>query len=201
MKYRLKKDLPDLEAGEMFDATDSFGHETSSMFDSTGVYRFEKDNIKHFDEWFEEVESGWWKPKLHDDYYFLSNAGEAIAEPWLGSRVDEFRYLTGNCFKTWEAAERCRDYLRAVATVRQDEGVLTPGQIYGLGEGSGQVYHIGHVGKENGEKLLDVCAMELYGTWAPVGAILFDTEEHAQASLDNHLDEWKIIASYDWSRE
>ena len=53
MKYRLKKDLPDLEAGELFDDTDSFGHETSSMFDSRGAYRFDKDDIKHFDEWFE----------------------------------------------------------------------------------------------------------------------------------------------------
>ena len=55
MKYRLKKDLPDMEAGELFDDTDSFGHETSSMFDSRGTYRFEKDDINHFDEWFEEV--------------------------------------------------------------------------------------------------------------------------------------------------
>lgn len=150
----------------------------------------------------EEVkESSWWKPKIGEDYYFLSNVGEVFAEPWLGSEVDEFRYSMGNCFKTKDAGTRWRDYLKAIATVRQDEGVLTPGQIYGLGEGSGQVYHIGHVGKENGEKLLGSCAMDLYGTWAPAGAILFDTEEHADASLNNHKEEWKIIASYDWSRE
>ena len=201
MKYRLKKDLPDLEAGEIFDATDSFGHETSSMFDSTGVYRFEKDNIKHFDEWFEEVESGWWKPEEGDTYYFIDDDGYSKAVYWRGYDWEVNRFAMGNCFKTWEAAERWRDYLKAVATVRRDESVLTPGQIYGLGEGSGQVYHIGHVGKENGEKLLGSCAMDLYGTWAPAGAILFDTEEHADASLNNHKEEWKIIASYDWSRE
>ena len=50
-KYRLKKDLPDLEAGEIFDATEKLDDETSSMFDSRGNYRFEKDDIKHFDEW------------------------------------------------------------------------------------------------------------------------------------------------------
>ena len=55
MKYRLKKDLPDLEAGEIFDVTDNSDDETSSMFDSRGTYRFEKDDINHFDEWFEEV--------------------------------------------------------------------------------------------------------------------------------------------------
>ena len=63
MKYRLKKDLPDLEAGEIFDDTDSFGHETSSMFDSRGAYRFEKDDIKHFDEWFEDLGSQKWTRK------------------------------------------------------------------------------------------------------------------------------------------
>lgn len=63
MNYRLKKDLPDLEAGEIFDDTDSFGHETSSMFDSRGAYRFEKDDIKHFDEWFEDLSSQKWTQK------------------------------------------------------------------------------------------------------------------------------------------
>lgn len=63
MKYRLRKDLPDMEAGELFDDTDSFGHETSSMFDSRGTYRFEKDDIKHFDEWFEEVKEPKWVRK------------------------------------------------------------------------------------------------------------------------------------------
>ena len=63
MKYRLKKDLPDLEAGELFDDADSFGHETSSMFDSRGAYRFEKDDIKHFDEWFEDLGSQKWTQK------------------------------------------------------------------------------------------------------------------------------------------
>lgn len=63
MKYRLKKDLPDMEAGEIFDDTDSFGHETSSMFDSRGTYRFEKDDIKHFNEWFEDLGSQKWTQK------------------------------------------------------------------------------------------------------------------------------------------
>ena len=63
MNYRLKKDLPDLKAGEIFEDTDSFGHETSSMFDSRGTYRFEKDDIKHFDEWFEDLSSQKWTQK------------------------------------------------------------------------------------------------------------------------------------------
>lgn len=202
MKYRLKKDLPDLEAGEIFDDTDSFGHESSSMFDSGGVYHFEKDDIKHFDEWFEEVgQQGWKKPEFDNLYYYIDDAGDIRPKFWGDGLVDKTRWSLGNCFKTEKAAERYKEYLEAIATVRQDEKVLTSEQIYRLGEGSGQVYHIGYVGKLNGEKLLDVCAMELYGTWAPVDAILFDTEEHAKASLDKHLEGWMIITNYDWSRE
>lgn len=63
-KYRLKKDLPDLEAGEVFDVTDNLDEETSSMFDSRGAYRFDKDDIKHFDEWFEEVGKPRYRRKL-----------------------------------------------------------------------------------------------------------------------------------------
>lgn len=79
MKYRLKKDLPDLEAGEIFDDTDSFGHETSSMFDSRGTYRFEKDGIKHFDEWFEEVKEPTWVRKQikRVDITALNESGES----------------------------------------------------------------------------------------------------------------------------
>lgn len=79
MKYRLRKDLPDLEAGELFDDTDSFGHETSSMFDSRGIYRFEKDDIKHFDEWFEVVEEPEWVRKQikRVDITALNKSGES----------------------------------------------------------------------------------------------------------------------------
>lgn len=202
MKYRLKKDLPDLEAGEIFDDTDSFGHENSSMFDSGGVYRFEKDNIKNFNEWFEEVnQPGWKKPEFDNLYYYVDDAGDIRSKFWTDGLVDKIRWSLGNCFKTEKAAERYKEYLEAIATVRQDEAVLTPEKIYRLGEGSGEVYHIGHVGNLDGEKLLDICAMDLYGMWAPAGAILFETEEYAEASLNNHKEEWKIIASYDWSRE
>ena len=192
MKYRLKKDLPDMEAGELFDDTDSFGHETSSMFDSRGAYRFEKDDIKHFDEWFEEVkESGWWKPKFDEEYYFLDNTGDVDVYPWQNDEIDEYRYSVGNCFKTEKAAERYRDYLKAIATVRQDEGVLTPEQA----ANNGYIYYI--------------CTHNEFGPvvhgfnadYVSVNTVLFDTREHAQASLDKHPDEWEIIANYDWSRE
>ena len=144
----------------------------------------------------EEVkESGWWKPKKGEDYYFLSNVGEVIAEPCLNSEVDEFRYLVGNCFKTKDAAVRWRDYLKAVATVRQDEGVLTLKQIRDV-----FIKHYRWVFII----INDIVRCRKYVADTRLirpGDVCFDTKEHAQASLDKHPDEWKTIANYDWSRE
>ena len=145
----------------------------------------------------EEVkESGWWKPKKGNGYHFLSNAGETIGEPWLDSEVDEFRYLVGNCFKTKDATERYRDYLKAIATVRQDEGVLTPEQVEQAEEWDCFWYVA--LAKDG---RLEVRSFDDRLCHRDVGAILFDDIKHARDSLDSHPDEWKIIANYDWSRE
>ena len=150
----------------------------------------------------EEVkELDWKKPDRGDSYYFINSSGVIVYTAWVDSPQDRIHYLMGNYFRTTEAAERYGKYLQAVATVRQDEGVLTPEQINELEGKQGKAYHVGYMGKQNGEEVLCGCLIDLYETWAPVGTILFDTEEHADASRKEHQEEWKIIASYDWSRE
>lgn len=150
----------------------------------------------------EEVkESGWWKPRFNEEYYFVSNNGSVQLDPWGNDELDEYRYSMGGCFKTKTAAERYRDYLKAVATVRQDEGVMTPEQIKKLRRNNGIAYCVAYMDKQNDEEMLCGGEMDFYTLWMPVNAILFDTEEHADASVDKHPDEWKIIANYDWSRE
>lgn len=147
----------------------------------------------------EEVkESGWWKPKSDEKYYFLSNVGDIIDEPWLGGMVDESRYSVGNCFKTEEAAERYLNYLKAIATVRQDEGVMTLDQVIRTAnEGT----MVGQLIVDDRTRNLVASVCSLYSAYPSVGTIYFDTREHVEASLYKHLDEWKIIADYDWSRE
>lgn len=138
----------------------------------------------------EEVkESGWWKPQSNEKYYYLAASGEVYIDSWVNGGLDELRYSMGVCFKTKEATKRWREYLKAIATVRQDEGVLTPEQA----ANNGYIYYI--------------CTHNEFGpvvhgfNYVSVNTVLFDTKEHAQASLDKHPDEWKIIANYDWSRE
>ena len=140
----------------------------------------------------EEVkESGWWKPQSNEKYYYLAASGEVYIDSWVNGGLDELRYSMGACFKTKEATKRWREYLKAIATVRQDEGVLTPEQA----ANNGYIYYI--------------CTHDEFGPvvhgfnadYVSVNTVLFDTREHAQASRDKHRDEWEIIANYDWSRE
>ena len=147
----------------------------------------------------EEVkESGWWRPEEDERYHFIDNNGDAETDRWCGTCVvDTDRFAIGNCFKTAGAAERWRDYLKSIATVRQDEGVLTPEQVNELIKNEDLAYY---VGRGNGETLCG-CTMDFEDCWMPVGVILFDSEEHVDRSLRKHPDEWKIVVNYDWSRE
>ena len=129
MKYRLKKDLPDLEAGELFDDTDSFGHETSSMFDSRGAYRFEKDDIKHFDEWFEEVkEEPKWvrkqiKQVLFDDNQLTDNESVWVKMRFLKDFYFEKTDIRG--IKHYKAGYELEKVL-----FKEEREILLPQTIY-----------------------------------------------------------------------
>ena len=134
----------------------------------------------------EEVkESGWWKPKFGEMYFFLNSTGKIRVEPWLSDKSDEYRYSMGECFKTEKAAEAWRGYLMARATVSRDEGFMK-GTVY---DGVYSIFM--------GETLrVDDCPVRVYAN-----TLYFDTREHAIASLQNHTKEWEVITSYDWSRE
>lgn len=140
----------------------------------------------------EEVkESGGWNPKLNEKYFYVASFGGVLRETWNDLMGDRNKFSIGNVFKTEGAAERYRDYLKAIATVRQDEGVLTPEQA----AKNGYIYYI-CIHNEFG-----LVVHGFNADYVSVNTVLFDTREHAQASRDKHPDEWKTIANYDWSRE
>jgi len=65
MKYRLKKDTIDAEAGELYQLglkdTNHNKHILYSVGDPHGKGNYYKDDIMNFDEWFEEVKPReWW---------------------------------------------------------------------------------------------------------------------------------------------
>ena len=142
----------------------------------------------------EKVDDEW--PQAGDEYWTISSAAQPYRERWINHDADRGRKAIGNAFKTKEAAERYRDYLKAIATVRQDEGVLTPEEIRDFSWDQPMPY-IG-VCLDNE---LGVDQKNVEDEVVIASAIYFDTKEHAQASLDEHYDEWRTIANYDWSRE
>lgn len=194
-KYRLKKDTPEFKAGTVFDMIGNIdvGKVLTMNAPREDAYAFEVDSIDNFDEWFEEVkQSSWEKPKVGDKYYIAYPDGLIASCTWDGCTVDENRFSNGAVFKTQEAAERYRDYLKAIVTVRQDEGVLTSNDARKILVRDGTVYTIGI-------NCQMVSVKEFYNTSA--GAVYFDTGYHAKSSNDNHPDAWEVIANYDWSRE
>lgn len=199
MKYRLKKDTPEFEAGQMFTRREDEYDNDCLFVSGAPLPAFDISLIDNFDEWFEEVSDEW--PQKDDAFWSISFYGTSFTDIWGYNDYDKGSMAIGNVFKTREAADRFANYLKAIATVHQDEGVLTPEQINGLIKNEDLAYYVGYAGNRGNGEALCGCTMSFEDCWMPVGAILFDTEEHAQASLDKHQDEWKIILNYDWSRE
>ena len=191
-KYVLKKDTPFYKKGTEF--CEDWFHKGVLLDDYCSVVA-NLNELDNPDEWFEEVKSGWWKPKHKEKYYFVDGSGKVCVEPWLDDELDEYRYSVGECFKTEKAAEAWRGYRIARATVSRDKGVLSPEQI--RDEYLGEFVHY-VVFNLDGQLETSWDCLDDYAT---PGTIYFDTMQHAQASLDKHPDEWKIIANYDWSLE
>ena len=170
------------------------------MMDEGTVENMEKEDYAQWliDNGFaEEVkESGWWKPKRDEEYFYIGHDSFVHHCLWGNDPLDNGRLRLGLVFKTEEAGIGCRDYLEAIATVRQDEGLLTPEQVNELIKNEDLAYY---VGLGNGETLCG-CTMSFEDCWMPVGVILFDSEEHVDRSLRKHPDEWKTIAKYKWGK-
>ena len=65
----------------------------------------------------EEVkESGWWKPKYDEEYFYIGHDNFVHSCPWRNDPLDNGRLRLGLVFKTEEAGICCRDYLEAIAT-------------------------------------------------------------------------------------
>ncbi len=68
-----------------------------------------EETIKKAQEQLEELkvmkDSKAWKPNQLGTYYYMTNDGELMSSYWNGCRVDQNRYLIGNCYKTAEAVK------------------------------------------------------------------------------------------------
>lgn len=197
MKIKFIKDYEAISVG-MFNGA-KYAEVKSQTFHKDAVIEV-GDAFQELVQWvidngFAEEVKEWWEPKGGKEYYYINDECAIARSIWRGAYSDLRRYSMGNCFKTADATERYREYLKANATVRQDEGVLTPKQIRDVIVNRYRWVFI---------IINDMARCRKYVADARLirpGDVCFDTKEHAQASLDKHPDEWKTIANYDWSRE
>lgn len=139
---------------------------------------------------------GGWNPETDDTYYYVRDTmgmfsrDEVARQSWDYDEDDQYRYSIGNVFKTEKSARRFIDYLKAVETVRHDEGFMKISRKvnyspcgYGVYRGFGKSI------------IAEVSDMTVYA-----GEFYFDTYEHAKASVEAHQPEWQTILNYDWSK-
>lgn len=138
----------------------------------------------------EKVEDRW--PREGDKYWLVDTDGNTVRIKWENDEQDDKLKAIGNVFKTEELARRFIDYLKAVETVRHDEGFMKIRRkinydTYGYA-----------ISQSDWNKSLIAEKVESINH---AGQFYFDTSEHAEASLDKHRDEWRTIFDYDWSKE
>lgn len=80
------------------------------------------ESYEAFKDQFKTELEGRWKPELGEAYYFVDDGGVVLITHNVGSK---WRYSQRNCFKTKKEAEDYRDYLKAVAKIR-DSATLVP---------------------------------------------------------------------------
>ena len=183
-RYKLKKDLPIFNAGEIFYLSDA-----GNLFrESDNVPAYGWTMINKFPniltDWFEEVnEPTHWKPEMGHDYYYISGDGHVYDNSWDDSRfVDNGRFEIGNCFQTKEEAEQVSEYLKALAVVRGDAI-----SKFTKDKNNWYVYYDTNF---NSLRSSISCTMLDNGIF---GLPYFSTREDAQRSIELHKNEWLTI--------
>lgn len=120
MKYKLLKDMPTIKAGTIFrEIVREDGSKILKEYDSNNKITILVNEIKNFDEWFEEikepVDSIHWKPKIGDRCFVLENTNIRPTN-YTGMLRDYNAWRTGRVFRTEEECEKARD--RELAEVR-----------------------------------------------------------------------------------
>ena len=63
----------------------------------------------------EEPQSKRWKPKFEDSYFYVDTCIDIFECVWTDDIVDNWHYITGNCFKTKEEAEEYKKQIEYTA--------------------------------------------------------------------------------------
>ena len=194
-RYKLLRDLPYAEAGEIFYAKARIRKAIAEPLlinsEREEVQLWAKD-IKNFNKCFEEIE----EPELPKEFFFVfTNKIDSVN--YLNYSFDEetmkeYRNIVekyksvGNCFETREEAEKYLEYLKAKVIIKQDTNGYKPN----WNDIDKTKYH----GQWDYKYDCPYCAVD----WTlRDDTICFETREEAEESFKKHPEEWKTYLTYE----
>lgn len=183
-KYRLLKDSPFAKEGVIFQEwTGERSGKKEKVLVSTNnlTTSLWVEDVKNFDEWFEEVGEPEW-------VYYINAFGGVVDDVRVADLPGVRASLksTGNYFKTKEEAEAYLKYLKARAIIKQDTKGFKPDW-----SDDEQPKHYGYCHAESERLWRDVEHTEKRST------IYFKSVKDIEESLDSHPEEWKTYLTYE----
>ena len=174
-KYKLLKDIPFAKAG---DIVEMWSDGTMAFAGEPNLPRFNKEDIRMFPLWFEEVE----------DYFYITTDGSV----WLcpknkDKELDKNRKAIGNYFETIEEAEKYLEYLKAKEVIKKDTKGFKPNW-----NNEDENRYRGCWDFKKGT----TSWMYEYGTFKEP-LIFFKSVEDIKESFKKHPDEWRTYLTYE----
>ena len=113
-RYKLLKDIPFAKAG---DIVEMWSDGTMAFAGEPNLPRFNKEDIRMFPLWFEEVE---------DYFYITTDVSVWLCPKNKDKELDKNRKAIGNYFETIEEAEKYLEYLKAKEVIKKDTKGFKP---------------------------------------------------------------------------
>lgn len=179
-QYKLLKDIPFAKAG---DIVEMWSDGTMAFAGEPNLPRFNKEDVRMFPLWFEEVE----------EYFYITTDGSV----WLCSKnedkeLDKNRKAIGNYFETIEEAEKYLEYLKAKEVIKQDaKGAnfdwtdISRVKYYGVWNCTPNILN-NPLGLEYKKTITDRAS-----------TVYFNSKEDIKESFKKHPDEWKTYLTYE----
>ena len=174
-RYKLLKDIPFAKAG---DIVEMWSDGTMAFAGEPNLPRFNKEDIRMFPLWFEEVE----------DYFYITTDGSV----WLcpknkDKELDKNRKAIGNYFETIEEAEKYLEYLKAKEVIKKDTKGFKPDWN---NEDENR-----YRGCRDLKKDTTIWMYESGMFREPL--IFFKSVEDIKESFEKHPEEWKVYLTYE----
>ena len=183
-KYRLLKDSPFAKEGVIFQEwTGERSGKKEKVLVSTNnlTTSLWVEDVKNFDEWFEEV-------KELKQIYYIDNLGGYVSklEPINFPKLIENLKAVGSYFETKEEAEKYLAYLKAKAIIKRDIKGFKPDWDEPFER---KIYGMWNVTKNRLDYIEDAFSI--------TDSIYFNTVEDIKESFKKHPKEWKTYLTYE----